>query len=104
MRQSKSTFLALTVFVAAALAAAAGGTAVAPAATAAAPANTTLPAISGTAKVGATLTTSDGMWSNSPTSFAYQWLRCNGGGKQCVSIAGATLKTYVLVAADAGNT
>jgi hypothetical protein len=104
MRSRRSTFLALMAFVAAALAAAVTGTAGAPAATAAAPANTTLPAISGTTMVGATLTTSDGIWSNSPTSFAYQWLRCNGGGNKCASIHGATLKTYALVAADGFHT
>ena len=77
---------------------------VAPAAHAAAPANTTPPAISGSATVGQTLTTSDGTWSNSPTSFAYQWLRCNGGGNKCSAIAGATQKTYVVAAADEGKT
>jgi hypothetical protein len=95
MRQTRTMLLALMVVVAAAIA---------PAATAAAPVNTTLPAISGTPMVGATLTTTDGTWSNSPTSFAYQWLRCNGGGNKCASIAGATLKTYALVAADALHT
>jgi len=77
---------------------------VAPAAFAAAPANTALPAISGSATVGQTLTTSDGTWSNSPTGFAYQWLRCNGGGNNCSPIAGATQKTYVVAAADVGKT
>ncbi len=67
------------------------------------PVNTAAPTISGTATVGQTLTTSDGTWSNAPTSYAYQWLRCNGGGNSCVSIANATQKTYVLVAADDGH-
>src|SRR5437016_4617677 len=70
----------------------------------AAPANTTPPSISGTPTVGQTLTASDGAWSNSPTSFAYQWLRCNGGGNSCVSVANGTQKTYTLVGADAGHT
>jgi hypothetical protein len=60
--------------------------------------------ISGTAKVGQTLTGTDGTWSNSPTSFAYQWLRCNGGGGSCVGVANGTQKTYTLVGADAGHT
>ena len=76
----------------------------APAAHAAAPANTAPPAISGSATVGQTLTTSDGTWSNNPTSFAYQWLRCNGGGNKCAPIAGATQKTYTVAAADEGKT
>lgn len=70
----------------------------------AAPANVTPPAISGTPTVGQTLTASNGTWTNSPTSYTYQWLRCNGGGNACASISGATQKTYTLVAADAGKT
>jgi hypothetical protein len=68
------------------------------------PVNTALPAISGTATVGQTLTASNGTWSNSPTSFAYQWLRCNGGGNSCVSAANGTQQPYTLVGADAGHT
>jgi hypothetical protein len=70
----------------------------------AAPVNTVPPAISGTPTVGQTLTASDGTWSNTPTSFAYQWLRCNGGGNNCANVANGTQKTYTLVGADAGNT
>jgi hypothetical protein len=70
----------------------------------AAPVNTVPPAISGTPTVGQTLTASDGTWSNTPTSFAYQWLRCNGGGNSCASVANGTLKPYTLVGADAGHT
>ena len=68
------------------------------------PSNTTTPAITGTPTVGQTLTGSDGTWTNSPTSFAYQWLRCNGGGNSCVSVANGTQKTYTLVGADVGHT
>jgi hypothetical protein len=70
----------------------------------AAPVNTVPPAISGTTTVGQTLTASDGTWSNTPTSFAYQWLRCNGGGNSCASVANGAGKTYTLVGADAGRT
>jgi hypothetical protein len=73
-------------------------------ASAAPPANTTPPSISGTTTVGQTLTASDGSWSNTPTSFAYQWRRCNGGGNNCADVANGTLKTYTLVGADAGHT
>ena len=69
-----------------------------------APVNTTAPTVSGTAKVGQTLTAGDGTWSNAPTSYAYQWLRCNGGGNSCVNVANGTQKTYTLVGVDAGNT
>jgi hypothetical protein len=97
-----STTKTLAAAVVAILAAAAAAL-LAPAARAAAPANTTPPAISGSATVGQTLTASDGTWSNSPTGFAYQWLRCNGGGNKCTPIGGATQKTYTATAADAGH-
>src|SRR5947199_9143811 len=73
-------------------------------AAAAPPTNTVPPSISGTPTVGQTLTASDGTWSNNPTSFAYQWLRCNGGGNNCADVANGTQKTYTLVGADADNT
>ena len=74
------------------------------AAVAVAPANTALPKISGTARVGETLTTTDGTWANSPTSFAYLWLRCSRNGKNCSTIPAATAKTYMLVVADQRQT
>ena len=70
----------------------------------AAPVTTAPPGVSGTPAVGQTLTGSEGSWSNTPTSFAYQWLRCNGGGNNCANVANGTQKTYTLVGADAGNT
>jgi hypothetical protein len=69
-----------------------------------APVNTAPPTISGTPTVGQTLTANDGTWSNTPTSFAYQWLRCNGGGNNCANVSNGTQKTYTLVGADTGNT
>jgi len=62
-----------------------------------APVNTVLPAITGTATEGQTLTASAGTWTGSPT-YSYQWKR---GG---VSIDGATASTYLLVSADVGST
>lgn len=61
------------------------------------PENTVRPAITGTATAGYLLTASTGTWTNSPTSYAYQWRR---GG---VAISGATSSTYELVAADEGE-
>jgi hypothetical protein len=68
------------------------------------PAVRNLPAISGVAEVGRTLTVSNGTWTGTePFTFTYQWGRCGRGGGNCVSIAGATGQTYVLVAADQGH-
>ena len=61
------------------------------------PANTVLPTISGTPQVGQTLTATNGTWTNSPTSFTYQWNRAG------TPIGGATAATYVPVSADVGN-
>ncbi|MFL5962777.1 MAG: hypothetical protein ACJ757_07805 [Gaiellaceae bacterium] len=102
MKYSKRAFKG--VVVAASLLALASMTGVSSAASQVAPVNTALPTITGTPAVGQTLTASNGTWSNAPTSYAYQWLRCNGGGNSCVSVANGTSKTYTLVGADAGHT
>jgi len=77
---------------------------IAASASAAAPQNTAPPKITGTAREGQVLTASTGTWSNSPTSFTYQWLRCASDGTGCGAITGATSSTYTLVAGDVGHT
>jgi len=72
-------------------------------ASAAAPVNTASPTISGTAKVGSTLTANEGTWSNSPTSFTYQWQRCASDGRGCGDITSATSKSYSPVTGDVGH-
>lgn len=62
------------------------------------PVNTVLPAITGTAIEGETLTASTGTWTGfAPITYARQWKR---GG---VAISGATGATYVQTAADVGS-
>jgi len=69
-----------------------------------APTNTSLPTISGAPQVGQTLTAGTGSWTGNPTSFSFQWQRCNASGTSCVDISGATAGTYVLGSADLGST
>ena len=57
------------------------------------PVNLTLPVISGTVQVGVGISGNTGTWSNSPTSYAYQW-----------TVSGSTVSTspsYTPVTADA---
>lgn len=70
----------------------------------AAPVATSAPEVTGDAEVGGTLSTSDGTWEGSPTSFRYAWLRCDAAGASCAAIAGAEARTYAVVSADAGST
>ncbi|HUA06327.1 MAG TPA: DUF4038 domain-containing protein [Solirubrobacteraceae bacterium] len=68
------------------------------------PTNTTAPAISGTAQQGQTLTTSNGSWTGSPTSYSYAWEDCNSSGASCTTISGAAQSTYTLASADVNHT
>ncbi len=73
--------------------------------TAGPPVNTALPAISGTAKEGETLSASTGSWAGTePFSYTYQWRSCNGSGESCSNISGATSSTYKLTASYVGKT
>ncbi|MDQ6665602.1 MAG: S8 family serine peptidase, partial [Acidobacteriota bacterium] len=68
------------------------------------PRNTVLPVISGSAVQGQSLSTSNGLWTNSPVSYAYQWNRCDVSGSNCQAIQGASSGTYVVANADVGFT
>jgi hypothetical protein len=68
------------------------------------PVNISAPTIAGTAQQGQALTAQNGSWSNEPTSFAYQWQRCDTTGSNCSPIPEATAQTYTLKTADVGTT
>lgn len=82
----------------------AGLTAAAAIAGSGAPQNTSAPTISGQPYVGKTLTASTGGWKNSPSSYAYQWARCDAKGNNCDQISNSTTKTYVPTSADINHT
>ncbi len=68
------------------------------------PANTVPPAITGTPAQGQTLSASTGTWSGNPTSYTYQWRRCNTAGDNCTTILAANGQTYTLTIADLDTT
>jgi hypothetical protein len=76
------------------------------AASAAKPQEIQQPTVEGTPRKGETLRAGTGGWANNPTSFSYQWQRCDANGQSCTNIPGpdATDNTYTLTAADVGNT
>jgi hypothetical protein len=53
--------------------------------------------------VGDQLHGSSGSWSGAGLSFAYQWLRCDADGTNCVPIPGATAANYTPTSADVGH-
>jgi hypothetical protein len=61
------------------------------------------PSISGVAQQGHVLSDSEGTWTNNPTSFALQWVRCASAGAHCSPIPGATAQTYTLTPSDVGT-
>jgi len=79
-----------------------------------APIKTSNPSVSGTAKVGGTLTATSGSWSAYPEAQAgFKWFRCNkpvssvgasfDRGSGCVVISGATQSRYTVTEADQGK-
>lgn len=68
------------------------------------PSRLAAPTISGTAQEGQALAAEVGAWANSPTAFAFQWLRCTPVGSMCTPIDGAVALDYVLTSADVGST
>ncbi len=68
------------------------------------PANVKPPTILGGEQQGDTLVLGHGSWTNSPTGFLDQWLRCNATGEECEAVPGETDQSYALSAADVGHT
>ena len=68
------------------------------------PANSVAPVVSGTTRNGETLTTTNGTWSASPTSYAYQWKRASAPSGSYSNISSlATSNSYELTDADVGK-
>jgi hypothetical protein len=83
---------------------AAGTGAAEPARATALPRNTSPPTITGTQRVGQTLTGNPGGWSGtSPVTFTFQWIRCNSQLANCAPIAGATSRQHTLTPDDLGR-
>jgi DNA-binding beta-propeller fold protein YncE len=75
-----------------------------PAAALSPPVNLKPPTILGTPQAGLKLRASHGTWSNSPTSYAYEWKRCNTAGASCVGIRGAIHSAYIPGSGDVART
>jgi hypothetical protein len=68
------------------------------------PKSKTPPTITGGAEIGTTLVASRGTWANQPTSYHFQWSRCDATGANCVAIAAATARIYTVTFVDQGHT
>lgn len=68
------------------------------------PADTSAPTITGTPALGRAIGADVGTWTALPTSYAYQWSRCDASGASCVSVGGATGESYTPTSADIGST
>jgi hypothetical protein len=69
-----------------------------------APQSSGLPKLSGEAAEGHMLTTTNGSWTNGPSSYSYGWEDCDSSGGGCSKIAGAGSSSYLLRASDVGHT
>lgn len=68
------------------------------------PLNTISPAITGTVQQGQVLTTTNGTWSNTPTSYVRQWKKSDAAdGTGNVTNIGAGATTYTLLVGDVGK-
>lgn len=58
------------------------------------------PVATGTVATDSVVSTTTGSWTNSPTSYSYQWQDCPTDGSACSDIAGATSQTYTVQSGD----
>jgi Cellulase (glycosyl hydrolase family 5) len=65
--------------------------------------NVTRPTLTGTPRAGSQLQADKGSWTGTITSYAYQWLRCDAGGANCVALTGKTSTKYAATDADVGH-
>ena len=66
-------------------------------------ANVSVPSVTGTASPTQTLTASTGAWRGAPSTYSYQWSRCDLTATTCTDIPGATSPTYVVSLEDTGS-
>jgi hypothetical protein len=66
------------------------------------PATSSAPTVTGIARTGETLTTSNGTWTGTPTSYSYQWQRSATSGGVYTNISSATSNTYEVSDTDVG--
>ena len=70
-----------------------------------APTNVSLPVVSGIARDGQTLSTTNGTWSAAPAAtYTYQWQRCDASGSSCANIVGANGISYAISDSDIDHT
>ncbi len=69
-----------------------------------APTHTAPPSIAGSAQQGQPLTATAGQWTGSPTTFNYQWQRCEPDGSSCAPINGGNGQIYIATGDDVGHT
>ena len=68
------------------------------------PDNSLPPSITGHPQEGQTVTVQQGLWSDQPTKYAYEWFQCDSSGTNCNVIAAATGTSYDVRAEDVGMT
>lgn len=70
----------------------------------AAPVPVERPDLSGSAREGDLVVTTDGAWAGTgPLTYMHRWLRCDSSGEDCEPIAGASGTVYLVSAADVGS-